>query len=129
MRWNALLNRETAISFIIAAGLGAAIWGLSPAVTGAAEPWDAESAYYSVALFVSGAIVGLLRPYPVWPAFFGIVVGQAVYVVLFLPSGPLLPLGGLFLLVYGVLSLIGAAVASRIRRWLKSTGAGDNCGS
>jgi ABC-type Na+ efflux pump permease subunit len=84
-------------------------------VTGAAEPWDAESPYYFVSLFVAGAVVGFLCPRTIWAAFVGIVVGQLIYLLVFVPLGPLLPLGLLFLVGYALLSLLGAALASRLR--------------
>ena len=110
------LNRDMAISFSVAAVLGAVIWGLSPLLTDAVEPWDAESPYYFLSLFVAGGLVGLLCPKQIWVAYLGIVVGQLVYMLIALPSGPLLPLGVLFLFGYGVLSLLGLALASQVRR-------------
>ncbi len=124
-----MVNRDIAISLSFAAGLGAVIWAVSPIATGSAEPWDAESPYYFVSLFVAGAIVGLLCPRNIWSAFFGIVVGQLVYLLVFLPSGPLLPLGVLFLLGYGLLSLLGAALASRFRRSPENIGSGGGYGT
>ena len=123
------MNRDIAISLSLAAGLGAVIWAVSPVVTGSAEPWDAESPYYFVSLFVAGAIVGLLCPRHIWSAFLGIVVGQLVYLLVFLPSGPLLPLGVLFLLGYGLLSLLGAVLASRLRRRPESISSGGGYGT
>jgi hypothetical protein len=111
-----MLNRHVFVSFAIAALLGAAIWGLSPLITEAAEPWDAESPYYFVSLFIAGGLVGLLCPRHILAAFLGIVVGQLVYMLIVLPSGPLLPLGVLLLFSYGLLSFIGLFLASRVRR-------------
>ena len=110
------LNRDMAISFSVAAVFGAVIWGLSPLLTDAVEPWDAESPYYFLALFVAGGLVGLLCPKHIWVTYLGVVVGQLVYMLIALPSGPLLPLGVLFLFGYGVLSLLGLALASQVRR-------------
>lgn len=104
------------ISFLIAAVLGAAIWGLSPIITETVEPWDADAPYYLVSLFFVGGVLGLLCPRHIWLAFLGIVVGQLVYMLIVLPSGPLLPLGVLFVLGYGLISLFGLALASRVRR-------------
>ena len=123
------MNRHVVISFIVAAVRGAAIWGLSPLITEAAEPWDAESHYYFVALFVAGGLVGLLCPRHILAAFLGIVVGQLVYMLIVLPSGALLPLGVLFLVGYGVLSILGLFLASRVRRNLGRVGAGGGNGT
>ena len=119
------MNRDIAISLSLAAGLGAVIWALSPVVTGAAEPWDAESPYYFVSLFVAGAIVGFVWPRRIWAVFLGIVIGQLVYLLAFIPLGPLLPLGVLFLFGYALLSLLGAALASRLRSSREGLGSGD----
>ena len=121
------MNRNIAISFLFAGGLGAAIWAMSITVTGSAEPWDAESPYYFVALFVAGTFVGLLWPRHIWSAFLGIVVGQLVYLVVLIPSGPLLPLGVFFLFGCGLLSLVGAALASRLRLRIDSTKSSGDC--
>ena len=118
------MNRDIIISFLVAAVLGAAIWGLSPLISKAAEPWDAESPYYFVSLFVVGGLVGLLCPRHIWAAFLGIVLGQLAYMLIALPSGPLLPLGVLFLFGYGVLSLLGLVLASQIRKRLRDVGTG-----
>ena len=104
------------ISFSVAAVLGALIWGFSPLLTDAVEPWDAESPYYLLSLFVAGGLVGLLCPKHIWVAYSGIVVGQFGYMLIALPAGPLLPLGVLFLFGYGMLSLFGLALASQLRR-------------
>ena len=118
------LNRHVFVSFAVAAVLGAAIWGLSPLIIEAVEPWDAESPYYFVSLFIAGGLVGLLCPWHILAAFLGIVVGQLVYMLVVLPSGPLLPLGVLFLFGYGLLSFLGLYLASRFRRKLGNVGAG-----
>ena len=110
------MNRDMIIGFSVAAVLGAVIWGLSPLLTDAVEPWDAESPYYLLSLFVAGGLVGLLCPKHVWVAYLGIVMGQLAYMLIALPSGPLLLLGVLFLFGYGVLSLLGLALASQVRR-------------
>jgi antibiotic biosynthesis monooxygenase (ABM) superfamily enzyme len=111
-----VLNRDVPIGLLVAAGFGAVIWAASPLVTSAAEPWDAESPYYFASLLIAGTIVGLLFPRNLWVVFVGIVLGQLAYLLVFLPSGPLLPLGVLFLLGYGLIPLLAAALASWLRR-------------
>jgi hypothetical protein len=110
------LNKDITFSFSAAAVLGAVIWGLSPLITKAVEPWGAESLYYFLSLFIVGGLLGLLFPRHIWVAYLGIVFGQLAYMLIVLPSGPLLPLGVLFLLAYGLLSLLGLALASQVRR-------------
>lgn len=123
------MNRDIVISFSLAAGLGAVIWAVSPVVTGSAEPWDAESPYYFVSLFTAGAIVGFLYPVHILSEFSGIVAGQLIYLLVFLPSGPLLPLGVIFLVGFGLVSLLGAFLASRTRRRPESISTGGGHGT
>jgi hypothetical protein len=115
-----MLNRDLAIKFAVSLVAGGAIWALLSVATGYPEPWDADSPYYFVSLFVMGALLGWLYPRNVWTVFLGIVFGQLIYMLVFLPSGPLLPLGIIFLFTFSVLSLAGAAITSRIRRRLES---------
>ena len=123
-----MLNRDLTIKFAVSAVFGAAIWVLSSIVTGSAEPWDADSPYYFISLFAGGALLGWLYPRNIWTVFLGIMFGQLVYFLVFLPSGPLLPLGIIFLFGFGVLSLAGAALASRIKRRLEGINSGNGHG-
>lgn len=111
--------RSRGISFLIGLAIGAAIWWLSPLVTGRPEPWDAGSGYYEGALLGAGALGGLLfREH--WWFVVGIFAGQALVLlagVLRDPSsGGLWPLGVAFLALYSVLALLGAALGSGVRR-------------
>lgn len=110
------MKHEPTVSFAIAFVCGAAIWYLSPFVTGHAEPWDAAGAFYVVALLVAGAITGWLFPRTIAPILPGIALGQFVYMVLFLPSGPLWFVGFVALFIYGMFALAGAFAGSRLRR-------------
>ena len=118
------VKREIVVSLSVSAALGALIWAMSPVVTGSAEPWDAGSSYYVVSLFVAGAIVGALIPRHLWAVLLGIVVGQLIYMLAVLPAGPLLPLGVVFLVGFGLLALLGAVVSALIRRWSERVGTG-----
>ena len=110
------MNKDIAISLSIAAGFGAVIWALSPIVTGAREPWDGESSYYFVSLLVAGIIIGGLSPKHEWSVWLGVVLGQLLYMLIFLPLGPLTPLGIMFMAAYGLISLVGAVLGARLRR-------------
>ncbi len=123
------MNRGIAISFLIASMLGAVIWGLSPLITNLVEPWDAETPYYVSSLFAAGVIVGLAYPRHIMSAFLGIVVGQLVYMLVFIPLGPLSPLGILFLFGYGLISLLGAALGAQVQRMLGGYSAGGKGGT
>ena len=96
-------------------GFGAVIWALSPLITGELEPWDSESLYYFTALLIAGIIVGALIPRHVWAVLIGIVIGQLIYMLIFLPLGPLVGVGIVIMPLYGLLSLIGAIFSARIR--------------
>ena len=114
-----LVDRRGA-SFLIGLIVGAAIWWLSPLITGRREPWDAGSGYYEGALLGAGVLGGLLLPaHSRWFAA-GVFVGQVLVLlgaVLKDPSsGGLWPLGVVFLALYSLLALLGAALGSGLRR-------------
>ncbi len=109
------MKSRAALTIIVAAVAGAAVWGLSPALTDRAEPWDAEGPFYAIALVVAGLVAGVVMPKPLWAHYAGSVVGQAGYELLFLQVGPLFVLGVAFLLGYSVLFLVGAFVGARAR--------------
>ncbi len=111
-----MADRRSRTAFAIALVCGAGIWLLSPLVTGRAEPWDAAGWYYSGALFLAGCAVALLFPAHPGVVALGIVAGQ-IFVLLGRvavdPSGGgLWPLGLVFLIGYGVVPLLGAAVGA-----------------
>ncbi len=66
--------------------LGAAIWLLSPVITGHGEPWDARNGYYPVALIASGLIIGLAVRRWTLLAILGLYFGQAI--IMAIPDGP-----------------------------------------
>lgn len=107
--------KTVTINIAIAIVLGAFIWSISPYYTGQAEPWDAESSYYAVALFVTGLLLGIFRPMRLWSHPVGIVLGQLLYQLVFLSIGPLLLIGIMFLLVFSLFSLAGAFVGKILR--------------
>jgi hypothetical protein len=113
------LNRRSALLFGV--GLGAAIWLVSPLITGRREPWDAEGGYYPAALLVAGVLGGLLAPRH-WPyvalsVFAGQVIVLLAGVMAEPASGGLWPLGVLFLAFYSVLALLGAGLGAGVRRF------------
>jgi hypothetical protein len=77
---NGMVHRlRIVVSLVFAAGLGAAVWALSPKIVGAVEPWDGPFWYYPTALFVAGMLGAV--PWPLRPglALVGVAVGQLVY--------------------------------------------------
>jgi len=114
------MRPRDAFTLAIAAALRAAVWALSPTLTGHAEPWDADGPYYLSALAIVGAITGSLFPKPLWAHYLGAVFGQAAYEAVFLDIGPLFILGLVFLLGSSLVFLATAAVGAFVR--LRYTG-------
>jgi len=108
-KYSALIGITVAV---FASGL---IWAISPYLTGEAEPWDAEGVFYIAALLVAGAISGVLAPRPLWAHYFGSVIGQLTYALVFPPIGPLALVGVPFLLGYAVFFWLGAVGGALIR--------------
>ena len=103
-------------AFLLSAALAAAVWGLSTFLTGKEEPWDAEGAYYVVALGIAGAIAGAAVPGHLFAHYVGAFSGQAAYELIFLKLGPLFVLGLAFLAAYSIIFLVAAAVAASFRK-------------
>jgi hypothetical protein len=127
-----LLKLDRRAGLLIGLGLGAAIWLISPLITGRREPWDAEGAYYAGALLVAGSLGGVLAPRHWLSVVLGIFGGQIVVllagVVAEPANGGLWPLGVLFLGIYSVLALFGAVLGAGMRRFgatRTSSGRGD----
>ena len=114
------MNPGRGYGFLIGFSLGAAIWLLSPMVTGRREPWDAEGPYYVGTLFGAGIFGGLAIPTHWGSSTLGVFAGQASVLlagVLAEPaSGGLWPLGLVFLGFYSVLALFGTGVGATLRR-------------
>jgi hypothetical protein len=105
--------------FTVGVLLGAAIWWVSPALAGEAEPWDAEGRYYVWALFLAGAVATVFLPKAFWLAPVGVYVGQLLYgLYLYQPEdGSLWPLGLVFAAFYSVAAM-GGALACVVLMWL-----------
>lgn len=56
-----------------------------------------------------------LAPKPLWAHYLGAVLGQLAYMLIFLPAGPLIAVGIIFLLVYSTLFLFAAAITGFLR--------------
>ena len=113
-------SRPTLAAFLIGLATGAAIWWLSPLITGRREPWDAEGAYYAGSLLGAGLLGGVLLPEHWRWLVAGIFVGQVLVllggVVGDPSSGGLWPLGVVFLALYSMLAVLGAALGSSLGR-------------
>jgi len=113
------VKKEIFINLVLSAAAGALIWALSPELAGKKEPWDSDSPYYFASLLVAGAVLGMIGPRYIWAHAAGIVLGQLVYMLVFLPVGPLIVLGVFFLAGYSLLCVGGAAIGSRARQTLE----------
>lgn len=109
------MTRSSIPAFLVSALAAAGVWALSPVVTGQAEPWDAGGAYYATALVLAGLLAGLAFAAPLWMFYLGSIAGQLVYMLVFLPAGPLIVVGVGFLLVWSLVFLAGAWGGSRLR--------------
>jgi len=109
-------SRRLLISLGIGLALGAAIWALSPAITGAAEPWDADQPYLLVSLLLAGIVGQFAYPGNIWAMVGGLFAGQLFFMVTFLGVGPLILVGVGVLVVYSIAALFGAYVGLRLRR-------------
>lgn len=109
------MKKRALRAVFVAAGLGALIWALSVPLTGKAEPWDAESPYYFVALALAGAVSGAIVPRHLWAHYLGAVLGQTAYELAFLKLGPLFPLGLVFLAGYSLIFLASGALVASFR--------------
>lgn len=99
---------------IFAALLGAIVWFLSPYITGEVEPWDAFPLFYSVSLIIMGFIAAIPKTASLASIYVGTIVGQFLYMLVFLSSGPLILVGVFSLAIYSLLTLVGPLVKRRL---------------
>ena len=99
--------KKISISFFVGVALGAGIWWLSPYIAGTIEPWDAENFFYPIALSTAGIIAALFGPKRFLVSVLGIYIGQFLYALIFLPSGPLWIIGAICGAAYLLYSLFG----------------------
>jgi hypothetical protein len=109
------MKRRAAMTVLVSVIASASIWALSPVLIGLREPWDTDGNFYVAALFVAGALAGTLSPKPLWAHYVGAIIGQLGYELTILHVGPLFLLGVVFLLAYGVVYLVAAALGGYVR--------------
>jgi len=80
-------DKCTIVTVLTAAILGALIWILSPLLTGAVMPADEHPNYYTLSLLFVGVVIGILFPKRLKAVFGGVVLGQLIYALIFLPLG------------------------------------------
>lgn len=109
------------ISFVWGLAAGVLIWLLSPILGGESEPFD-NWGYYIPALCLSGFVVAVIRGRGWLAIAAGIISGQIVCVILSPSSwqaGSMMPVGIMFMIVYGVLPLVFAAIGVIVSRLLR----------
>lgn len=107
------------IGFVIGLGL----WLIPAQFLGQAEPWDGNSPAYPVALFLGGALLGLLAPSRPGAAATGVFLGQLVVLLWRVVRSPetseLWLVGVVMLAGYTFVTTgIGALLGSLLRRRL-----------
>ena len=109
------MKHRAGMTVLVSAIASASIWALSPFLIGLREPWDTASNFYVAALFVAGLVAGTISPKPLWAHYVGVLIGQIGYELTILHVGPLFLLGVVFLLAYGLVYLVAAALAGYVR--------------
>lgn len=121
-------RRRFSIAAVLAASLGAlagaAIWAASPHLGGSQEAWDAKNFYYLVALTFGGFGCTLVFPKHLLATLVGMYLGQLGYMLLFLPRGPLMVLGAVFLIGYTAMAVGGGIAAILVRSYVRPAGSG-----
>ena len=110
---NTKITSKDYVVYSLAVIAGILIWVLSPTITGQQEPWDSESSYYFVSLFIAGAFCGALHPIKIWRWAVAIYFGQLLAAMI-VAMGPLILLGVFFLAGYTLVALAGAASAAAL---------------
>ncbi len=112
-------------SVVGGAALGFGIWAASPALTGQAEPWDADFPYYLTTSVIGGAALGLLFPRHLLRSYFGAWSGQFLaFAVLPDLDRDWLPLSVVTTAIGSLLILLGAAIGRLPRQARKEGGDG-----
>lgn len=110
------MQGKVVLAGLVAGLAGALVWALCVSTTGVVEPWDVEGTYFIGALVIAGVVAGAIAPYALWAHYVGGVVGQLLYMLMFLPTGPLIGVGVVMLGFYTLWLLAGAFVGTRIRK-------------
>jgi hypothetical protein len=95
---------------------GALVWGFSPILVGHNEPWDVAPWFYPTVLFIAGVAAGWIAPKPLWAHYWGVVLGQLAYELLFQQAGALVLLGLLFLLPYALVYCLAVVLVATRKR-------------
>ena len=114
----AKIKKSAKSNLIMSSVLGTLVWFASPFITGELEPWDSETFYYIGSLFISGIFLGLYHTEKIWAYAIGIFLGQLIYILVFLPLGPLFLIGILYLAVSSLICYIGASIVKLAKTYV-----------
>ncbi len=103
------------LAFGVSVALGAGIWMASPTLTSHREAFDALG-YYVPALLAAGVVLGVSGLGSGGAIYGGLVLGQALYMWLALPTGPLWAVGLFAVLLFSLLALPGIVLGNWLRR-------------
>jgi len=109
------MKKSARLNVLISSFIGALIWFASPYLSGELEPWDSETFYYIGSLFTGGIIFGIYNSEKIWAYTIGIFLGQLIYILLFLPLGPLILIGSLYLAGSSIICCLGALVSNILK--------------
>mgnify|MGYP003384166393 CR=1 FL=1 len=109
------MNKDITINLLLSAFIGVLVWAASPYVVGTIEPWDSESSYYVLSILISGVVLGTYSQKQIWSFGVGTFIGQLLYIVIFLPLGPLIIVGSVLLAGSGLICYLGALITKAVK--------------
>jgi len=112
------MKKSANLNILISSIIGALIWFASPYIAGELEPWDSETFYYIGSLFIGGIVLGLYNSEKIWAYAIGVFLGQFIYSLLFLPLGPLILIGILYLAGSSIICFFGALIVKLVKMYV-----------
>jgi len=111
-------GRNSILAHVLSGMAGLALWGMTAAVTGQREPWDASSYWtvsYPLAILCS-ALLGLLFPERAWRWAAILMLMQFVVMIAMGSDLGLLPLGLIVLAILSAPAALAGVLTARLRR-------------
>lgn len=102
--------------------IGAVGWEIAARLSGHREAWDSASYWGGAypAFGLAALVLAFIWPHSGWFTWIAIAVGQALAMFAKNPSGTLLPLGVLVMLVMSAPLLIAGRLGARLRAWRRT---------
>jgi hypothetical protein len=110
------LQKKRFLYILLAAVAGFLLWYAAPQLFGARTPWEGHALHYGAALITLGLALRILMIALPICVYYGVLAGQLLGMLY--PSFAfelLLPLGGIFLLLFSLLAYFGAWLGQHIR--------------